>query len=69
MIYGTDKPPDRAVFGTPTAKQLEQDQKVTDTQKAYFAHTGQSKQKIKRPFYAGRSNPTARPSSNSARKT
>ena len=51
MIYGTNKPPDRAAFGTPTAKQLEQDQKVTDIQKAYFAHTGQSKKKIVRPFY------------------
>jgi hypothetical protein len=51
MIYGTDTPPDRATFGNPTAKQFERDQKVTDCQKAYFAHTGQSKKKIVRPFY------------------
>ena len=38
MIYGTNQPPDRAAFGSPTAKQFEQDQKVTDTEKAYFAH-------------------------------
>jgi hypothetical protein len=51
MTYGTDTPPDRATFGNPTAKQFAQDQKVTDVQKAHFAHTGQSKQKIVRPFY------------------
>lgn len=52
MIYGLDEPPVRATFGTPTEKQFEQDRKVTDVQKAYFAHTGQSKHRIKRPFYA-----------------
>jgi hypothetical protein len=52
MIYGTDTVPDRAVFGTPTENEFAQDQKVTDVQKAYFAHTGQSKQRIVRPFYA-----------------
>jgi phage gpG-like protein len=51
MIYGTGDPPDNAVFGTPREKLLEQDKKVTDVQKAYFAHTGQSKHKILRPFY------------------
>ncbi len=51
MIYGLGEPPVRAYFGTPTDKQLAQDKKVTDVQKAYFAHTGQSKHKIKRPFY------------------
>jgi hypothetical protein len=51
MVYGTNEVPDRAAFGSPTAKQLEQDQKRTDTEKAYFAHTGQSKKKIKRKFY------------------
>jgi hypothetical protein len=51
MIYGTGDPPDRALAETPTEKQLKADKKVTDVQKAYFAHTGQSKHKIKRPFY------------------
>jgi hypothetical protein len=51
MIYGTDKPPDRATFGNPDPKLLARDQKVTDCQKAYFAHTGQSKKQIVRPFY------------------
>jgi hypothetical protein len=52
MIYGIDKPPVTApAFGNPDPKLLEQDQKVTDCQKAYFAHTGQSKKNIVRPFY------------------
>jgi hypothetical protein len=51
MVYGTDTPPTRATFGTPTPNQLARDQKVTDTFKAYLAHTGQSKKKIVRPFY------------------
>jgi hypothetical protein len=51
MIYGTDTPPTRATFGNPDPKLLARDQKVTDVQKAYFAHTGQSKKKIVRPFY------------------
>jgi hypothetical protein len=51
LIYGTNQPPTRAAFGTPTEKQFEQDQKVTDTFKAYLAHTGQSKKNIVRPFY------------------
>ena len=51
MIYGIDKPPDRAVFGTPGEDLFKQDEKVTDVQKAYFAHTGQSAKKITRPFY------------------
>ena len=38
MIYGMNQLPDRAAFGSPTAKQFEQDQKVTDTEKASFAH-------------------------------
>jgi hypothetical protein len=51
MIYSLNKPPDRATFGNPTAKQFAQDQKVTDTFKAYLAHTGQSKRNVVRPFY------------------
>lgn len=51
MIYGTDTPPTSASFGSPDPKLLARDQKVTDCQKAYFAHTGQSKKKIVRPFY------------------
>jgi len=51
MIYGIDQPPTAAAFGSPDAKLLARDQKVTDVQKAYFAHTGQSKKKIVRPFY------------------
>ena len=59
MIYGTNQPPDRAAFGDPGAKNLERDRKVTDTQKAYFAHgggsgrnaKGQFTAKQKRPFY------------------
>lgn len=51
MIYGTNTPPTRAAYGTPEPKLLERDQKVTDTFKAYLAHTGQSRQRIVRPFY------------------
>jgi hypothetical protein len=52
MIYGIDKPPPTGpAFGNPGPKLLERDQKVTDVQKAYFAHTGQSKKKVVRPFY------------------
>ena len=47
MIYGTGTVPTAcAVGGTPGKG----DQK-TDQEKAYFAHTGQSKKKILRPFY------------------
>jgi hypothetical protein len=51
MIYGTNTVPVRAYHGSPRPELLARDQKVTDTQKAYFAHTGQSKKKIRRPFY------------------
>jgi hypothetical protein len=51
MIYGTGEPPASATFGSPAPELLERDRKVTDVQKAYFAHTGQTKQLIKRPFY------------------
>jgi hypothetical protein len=52
MIYGINKPPVTApAFGNPDPKLLARDQKVTDTFKAYLAHTGQSRKKIVRPFY------------------
>jgi hypothetical protein len=51
MIYGINQPPTRATFGDPGEKNFERDKKVTDTFKAYLAHTGQSRQQIKRPFY------------------
>jgi hypothetical protein len=51
MIYGTNTPPVGGTFGTVRPELLVRDQKRTDTQKAYYAHTGQSKHKIKRPFY------------------
>jgi hypothetical protein len=38
MIYGIDQPPDRAAFGSPPAALFARDQKVTDVQKASFAH-------------------------------
>jgi hypothetical protein len=52
MVYGTDTVTERAVFGgNHTASDLARDQKKTDTEKAYLAHTGQSVHKILRPFY------------------
>ena len=51
MIYGTGDPPARASFGSPTEKRFARAQKRTDIEKGYYAHTGQSKHKIKRPFY------------------
>lgn len=48
MIYGVDAPPDGTWTGAPLT---EQDKKITDVKKAYFAHTGQSVHHIKRPFY------------------
>jgi hypothetical protein len=48
MRYGVGEPPDRTGTGVPLAKA---DTKRTDIEKAYYAHTGQSKKKIKRPFY------------------
>jgi hypothetical protein len=51
LTYDTDKPPSRATFGSPDPKLLARDQKVTDTFKAYLAHTGQSRKQIVRPFY------------------
>jgi hypothetical protein len=51
LTYGTDTPPIRATFGNPDPKLLARDQKVTDTFKAYLAHTGQSHKQIVRPFY------------------
>jgi hypothetical protein len=51
LIYGRDEPPDKAVFGQSEEKLIERDRKVTDVEKAYFAHTRQSKRQIVRPFY------------------
>jgi hypothetical protein len=48
MIYGTGEPPSGTTTGV---KMTAQDEKVTDIEKAYYAHTGQSVHKIKRPFY------------------
>jgi hypothetical protein len=48
MIYGVNTPPDKTKTGVKLAPA---DERVTDVEKAYYAHTGQSKQKILRPFY------------------
>jgi hypothetical protein len=53
MIMGLDKPPVRSA--APTGHISKQDKNITDTAKAYFAHTGQSRQKIQRRFYAATS--------------
>ena len=39
MIYGTNAPPDRTRNGVPLS---DADKAITDTEKAYYAHTGQS---------------------------
>jgi hypothetical protein len=49
MVYGLEEPPERSA--APTGYMSEQDKKITDTEKAYFAHTGQSVKRIKRKFY------------------
>jgi len=48
MKYGLDQPPTQTNTGVPLAKA---DEKRTDVQKAYYAHTGQSRKKVLRPFY------------------
>ena len=48
MKYGLDAVPSRTSTGVPLKKS---DLAITDVQKAYFAHTGQSHKKIKCPFY------------------
>jgi hypothetical protein len=48
MKYGLDAVPSRTSTGVALKKA---DLAITDVQKAYFAHTGQSHKKIKRPFY------------------
>ncbi len=48
MVYGTGQPPTRCATG---AELKESDKQRTDVEKAYYAHTGQSVHKIKRPFY------------------
>jgi hypothetical protein len=47
MVYGVDAPPDRTFT---CADLSEADKKVTDCQKAYYAHTAQGPHKVKRPF-------------------
>ena len=48
MVYGTNQPPS----GTKTGVEMtEADKKVTDSQKAYYAHTGQGPHGTIRPFY------------------
>ncbi len=48
MVYGLNEIPTR----TKTGRDLtEADKKVTDTQKAYYAHTGQGPHGTIRPFY------------------
>jgi len=49
MVYGVDAAPARGY--SPTGLLSVADEKVTDTQKAAFAHSGQSRKRIKRPFY------------------
>jgi len=49
MRYGTNTVPSRSY--APTGYLSKQDTEVTDTQKAYFAHTGQSRKRIVRSFY------------------
>ena len=49
MRYGTGEITSRS--DSPNGYLDKQDQKKTDIQKAVYAHTGQSKHRIKRPFY------------------
>jgi hypothetical protein len=51
MIYGTNTAPTGCAFGSPDPKLFERDRKVTDVEKAYFAHTGQGPHNTVRPFY------------------
>lgn len=52
MVYGTgDIPTSAALGGSVTGAQLAKSDSKTDKEKAYYAHTGQSKRKILRPFY------------------
>jgi hypothetical protein len=51
MIYGTDTPPTDCAYGSPPPDVFARDERVTDTFKAHLAHTGQSRLRIKRPFY------------------
>jgi hypothetical protein len=47
MRYGTGRPPS----GGATSVILEADRQQTDVEKATFAHAGQSRRRIRRPFY------------------
>jgi hypothetical protein len=49
LIYGTGEPPRDGVAGRPVKAA---DKKVTDREKAGYAHTGQGPKGVKRPFYA-----------------
>ncbi len=49
MVYGIDAPP--SAGGSPTGLVSAADSRITDTEKAAFAHSGQSRQRIQRPFY------------------
>ena len=66
MVYGIDKPPEKAKTGVPLAKANEA---VTDVQKAYFAaHWPVTAQASSGPSIRS-TKPTRSPSAKSARKT
>ena len=65
MVYGIDKPPEKAKTGVPLAKANEA---VTDVQKAYFAHTASDRTASSGPSIRS-TKPTRSPSAKSARKT
>ena len=67
MVYGTDTPPDRSA--APTGYMSKEDKKTTDTEKAYYAHTGQSRKRIKRSFYAATAGDTPKLGGGTPRKT
>jgi hypothetical protein len=49
MRYGTDTPPSGSA--APSGYISDHDRYVTDTEKASFPHSGQSRRQVKRPFY------------------
>jgi hypothetical protein len=49
MVYGINKPPWESA--APTGYIDDEDLEVTDTEKGFWAHDGQSQLKIKRRFY------------------
>jgi hypothetical protein len=58
MVYGLGEGPKSSA--APTGYLSKQDKETTDTQKAYYAHTGQSKKRVLRKFYAANAEDTQR---------